>query len=72
MGFKLERGTYTELYTRQDIANLLRALEPANMRSGFDHGWLEALCRLGIACGIVYNAPVPPPSPRMIDGEVTP
>lgn len=72
MSFKLERGTYTELYARQDIANLLRALEPANMRSEFDHGWLEALCRIGIACGIAYTAPVPPPSPRMIDGEVRP
>ena len=68
MTFKLERGTYTELYTRQDIQNLLRALEPANVRSGFDHGWLEALCRLGIACGIRYDAPVPPPAPRQLDG----
>lgn len=68
MTFKLERGTYTELYTRQDIQNLLRALEPANVRSGFDHGWLEALCRLGIACGIRYDAPVLPPAPRQLDG----
>ena len=68
MTFKMESGTYTELFTRQDIQNLLRSLEPVNVRTGFDHGWIEALCRLGIACGIRYDAPVPPPAPRMLDG----
>lgn len=68
MTFKTNRGIYTELFSRQDIANLLSALEPANVRSGFDHGWIEALCRVGIACGIRYDAPVPPPSPRQLNG----
>ena len=68
MTFKMESGTYTELFTRQDIQNLLRSLEPVNVRTGFDHGWIEALCRLGIACGIRYDAPVPPPAPRELGG----
>lgn len=68
MTFERNRGLTTELFTRQDLVNILRALEPANVRTGFDQGWIEALCRVGIACGIRYDAPVPPPAPRMIDG----
>ena len=68
MTFKTNRGIYTELFTRQDLVNILSALEPANVRTGFDHGWIEALCRVGLACGIRYDAPVPPQAPRQLDG----
>ena len=68
MTFERNRGLTTELFTRQDLVNILRALEPANVRTGFDHGWIEALCRVGLACGIRYDAPVPPPAPRQLDG----
>ena len=34
MTFKLEHGTYTELYTRQDVANLLRALKLSDVVLG--------------------------------------
>ena len=68
MTFERNRGLTTELFTRQDLVNILRALEPANVRTGFDHGCIEALCRVGLACGIRYDAPVPPPAPRQLDG----
>ena len=68
MTFELNRGLTTELFTRQDVANILHALEPTNVRTDFDHGWLEALCRVGVACGIRYDAPVLPQAPRMIGG----
>ena len=68
MTFKTNRGIYTELFTRQDLVNILSALEPANVRTGFDRGWIEALCRVGLACGIRYDAPVPPAAPRQLDG----
>ena len=68
MTFERNRGLTTELFTRQDLVNILRALEPANVRTGFDHGWIEALCRVGLACGIRYDAPVPPPAPRELGG----
>ena len=67
MTFERKSGLTTEIFTRQDIVNILRALEPSNPRASFERGWLEALCRVGLACGIRYDAPVPPPSPRMID-----
>ena len=54
MTFKTNRGIYTELFTRQDLVNILSALEPANVRSGFDHGWIEALCRVGIALSLIH------------------
>lgn len=45
----------TELYLRQDIVNILQSLEPVDRRSGFEQGFLEALIRVGLACGIVYE-----------------
>lgn len=68
MTFELNRGLTTELFTRQDLANILHALEPTHVRTGFDHGWMEALCRVGLACGIRYNAPTPPQAPRELGG----
>lgn len=64
MTFRLDRGIQTELITRTDLCNLLRALEPQSTRSGFEQGYSEALRRVGLAFAIVYDPPEPP---RMLE-----
>lgn len=64
MSFRLDRGIQTEIITRTDLCNLLRALEPQNTRSGFEQGYVEALRRVGLAFAITYEAPE---YPRMLE-----
>lgn len=65
MSFRRIPGIRAEIYTREDIVNILQALEPDNPRAGFELGWLEALQRVGKAFAIEYEAPE---RPRMIEG----
>lgn len=67
MPFKLNHGIRSELYMRTDIANILESLEPIGMRTGYEQGWLEALRRVGMACGIRYVEPTSSPDPRLIE-----
>lgn len=66
MTFRLDRGIQTEIVTRTDICNVLRALEPNDPRAGFELGWLEALQRVGKAFAITYDAP---DFPRLLTGR---
>lgn len=64
MTFRLDSGIQCELFTRANVLNVLRALEPQSTRSGFEQGYAEALRRVGLAFAIIYEAPE---VPRMLE-----
>lgn len=48
-------GMSSDVFTRAQLAAILNALEPVSARNDFNRGWLEAMQRIGTACGIAHT-----------------
>lgn len=59
MPFRLDRGIHTEIITRTELCNVLRALEPNDAADSFERGFLEALRRVGLAFAVLHESDAP-------------
>ena len=48
-------GMPSDVFTRAQLTAILNALEPVSANSDFNRGWLEAMQRIGTACGIAHT-----------------